>query len=264
MPFDKYGRSSFSSITLELFWLVDLGEIVEAPILLGNIPPRNKAKITVLRFINRFVETVRYITGEYWVEPARYQDLLSYEAFYWDGTTKYPARLTILDTGVGGFKFGTGHPFKIENEKIKELRNLLANESEINASQVFILNSKDACLQEDYRLATVESVTALEITLYKFIRSRGARVNISPQDIDRFIKDVGLTGSIDVVMRILTEGLEQIDNETLSKCKGAITVRNSILHEGLRDVPAIETEQRVVSIEKMIDYLNRTLPKFTS
>jgi hypothetical protein len=259
MPFDKYGKSSFSNIILELPWIVDLNEGVRGPLLLGDIPPRNKAKATVLRFINRFIETARYVTKQYWVEPARYQDLLSYETFYWDGTTKYPARLTFLDTGIGGIRIGAGHPFQIEQGKIEKLKDLLANESELDASQVFILNSKDACLQEDYRLATIESVTALEVILYKFIRFQGRRLKISPKEIDDFIISVGLTGNISVVLKMLTDGLEQIDENTLLTCKGAITTRNKILHEGLRDIAATETEERVVSIEKMVDYLRKLL-----
>jgi hypothetical protein len=263
MPFDKYGRSSFSNISLELDRIVDLSESVGAPLLLGSIPPRNKAKVTVLQFINRFAETARYVTKQYWVEPIRYQDLLSYEAFYWDGWLKYSAGLTLLDIGTGGIRIGTGHPFQIEEAKVKELKSLLANESELDASQVFILNSKDACLQEDYRLAIIESITALEIVLYRFIRLQGKRLKIPRKDIDDFIIQVGLTGNISIVLKMLTEGLEQIDEVTLSKCKGAITTRNKILHEGLRDIAATETEERVISVEKMVDYLNKLLAKIS-
>ena len=259
MAFDKYGKSSFSHIEMKLPWIIDLSKEGRKPLILGDIPPRSKAKETVLRFLNRFIETVRYITEEYWVEPARYQDMLSYEVFYWNGKKRYPARLTMLDTGVGGIRIGTGHPFQLKAEKMQELINILVNELELDASKIFLLNSKDACLQEDFRLAIVEAVTALEIVLYKFIRKRGKKLRIPRDELDNHIINVGLTGNISVVLKMLTEGLEQIDDETLRICRGAIKIRNRVLHEGLREVTSTDTEERIIQIEKMIAYLVRLI-----
>ena len=73
MAFDKYGKSSFSHIEMKLPWTIDISKEGRRPLILGDIPPRSKAKETVLRFLNRFIETVRYITEEYWVEPARFK-----------------------------------------------------------------------------------------------------------------------------------------------------------------------------------------------
>jgi len=259
LKFDKYGKSSFSHITLTLQWIVDFEEKGRSPILLGDIPPRNKAKEIIIQFVNRFIETVRYVTGEYWVEPARYQDLLAYEAFYWDGTKKYPGRLTLLDTGIGGIGIGTGHPFKMKEEKMKELTDLLKNESELEEGLLFILNSKDACLQEDFRLATIEAVTALEIVLYSFIRKQGEKLRISKKELNDFIIEVGLTGNINVVLKMLTKDLVQIEENIIETCKGAITTRNKILHEGLRDIFSTDTENRVIAIEKMLEYLHKLI-----
>lgn len=259
MAFDKYGKSSFSSILMKLPRRIDLSEEGRKPLLLGDIAPRTKAKEIVLRFLNRFIETVRYFTEEYWVEPVRYQDIMSYEVFYWDGKKKYPAALSLLDTGVGGFAIGTGHPFKVKAEKIGELRNILENELKLDASKIFLLNSKDACLQEDFRRAIIEAVTALETVLYKFIRIQGEKLGIPKKDLKGFIVDVGLTGNISIVLKMLTKGLEQIDAETIRKCKGAIKIRNKILHEGFREVTSTDTEERIIAIEKMIAYLKRLI-----
>lgn len=71
IQFDKYGQSSFSSISMKFNWKLDLDERGRTPLLLGvEVPPRMKAKETVIRFLNRFIEAVRYITKEYWVESA--------------------------------------------------------------------------------------------------------------------------------------------------------------------------------------------------
>jgi hypothetical protein len=252
---DKYGKSSFSHIDLTLPWIVDFQERGRKPLLLGDIPPRNKAKEIALRFLNRFIETVRYSTEEYWVASARYQDIMAYEAFYWDGKNKYPAMLVLLDTGVGGIGVGTGHPFQTEQKKIQEIKRILENEEELDSDKIFILNSKDACLQEDFRLAIIEAVAALEIVLYQFIRLQGEKLQVPKDELKGFIVDVGLTGNISVVLKMLTKGLKQIDDDTIGKCKGAIKIRNRILHEGFREITSTDTEERIIAIEKMIEYL---------
>jgi hypothetical protein len=252
---DKYGKSSFSHIDLTLPWIVDLQERGRKPLLLGDIPPRNKAKEIALRFLNRFIETVRYSTEEYWVESARYQDIMAYEAFYWDGKNKYPAMLVLLDTGVGGIGVGTGHPFQIEQKKMQEIKRILENEEELDSDKIFILNSKDACLQEDFRLAIIEAVAALEIVLYQFIRLQGEKLQVPKEELEGFIVNVGLTGNISVVLKMLTKGLKQIDDDTIGKCKGAIKIRNRILHEGFREITSTDTEERIIAIEKMIEHL---------
>lgn len=259
IPFDKYGRSSFSIIEMKIPRTLDLFETGRIPLLLGNIPPRNGAKETVLRFLNRFIETMRYVTEEFWVEPARYQDMLSYKVFYWDGKKRYPAMVSLIDTGVGGFALSSGHPFQIESGKMNELKNILENESELSVDKILILNAKDACLQEDFRLAIIEAVTALEMVLYSFIRRQGNELKIPKENLKRFIIDVGLTGNILVVLKMLTKGFEQIDMDTLRKCKGAIKIRNKVLHEGFRNVTSTDTEERIIAIEKMIAYLNRLM-----
>lgn len=256
IPFDKYGKSSYSLIKIEFPWRIDLSEKGRKPKLLGDVPLRSKAKENALRFLNRFIETVRYVTGKYWVEPARYQDILSSEVIYWDEKKKRRAG-RIFDSGVGEMVFGEGDPFQIEAKKMQKLRNLLENELHLDPSRIFLLNSKDACLQEDYRLAIVEAVTALETVLYKFIRRQGEKLGIAKKDLEHFIVDVGLTGNISIVLKMLTKGLEQIDAEIVRKCKGAIKIRNKILHEGFMKVSSTDTEEKLVAVEKMIAYLNR-------
>lgn len=259
LPFDKYGRASFSSIAMELPWKINLEEKGRKALLLGDAPPRLKAKEIALRFLNRLINTVRYVTEEFWLEPARYQDISSYKVSYRNGKKQYPATVVLLDLGLGGFGTGIGHPlhpFQLEAKKLREIKKILGNELKLDAYRIFLLNSKDACLQEDFRRATIEAVVALETVLYEFIRNRGRKIGITERGLKNFIHDVGLTGNINVVLKILTKDLPQIDEKVISKCKEAITARNKILHEGLTEIPSTQTEQRIVAIEKMIAYLN--------
>lgn len=165
----------------------------------------------------------------------------------------------LIDTGVGGIRIG-GIPFQVKDEKLDELREMLSKELPLDASKILLLNSKDACLQEDFRLAIIEGVAALEMILYNFIKVQGKNLDIAEKELEDFIVKVGLTGNVTIVMKALSKDSEQIDEDTLRKCRGAIRIRNKILHEGLMDVGSTDTEERILAIEKMIDYLQRITP----
>jgi hypothetical protein len=257
LKFDKYGRSSFSSISLKFPWKIDCEEIGRTPLLLSDYPPRKKAKQTVLRFLNRFIDTVRTITNEYWVERARYQDILSYEVFYWDGKNMIPGAKMLMDSGTGGMKINSKAPFQVESDMLDEINKVLLKELRLDPSKILFLNAKDACLQEDFRLAIIESVAALEIVLYNFIRIQGSNLELEEKDLEDMIVKVGLTGNITLIMRMLAKDLEQVDVGVLSRCKGAIKIRNKILHEGLLDIASTETEKQIIAIERMIEYLKK-------
>jgi len=257
--FDKYGRSSFSFVQMKFPYAMDLEEVGRRPLLLKDAAPRNKAKETVLRCLNHFIEAVRFITEAYWMETVRYQDISEYDVSFWDGKNRYPATKWFLDSGAGALKIGVGPPFPIEEEKMKRLGEILLNKSYIESSEIYLLNSKDACLLEDFRLAIIEGVVALEITLYMFIRKQGGKLGIPRARLNSLIKEIGLSGNISVVLKMLTQGLEQVDNETLKKCVGAIKIRNKILHEGLKDVSPKDTEEQIIAIEEMTRYLKKLL-----
>jgi len=258
-PFDKYGKSAKSFIEIEIPFKINLMERGRQSLLLGDSPPKSKEKELVLPFLNRFIETIRYVTQEYWIEPIRYQDITEYKVSYWDGTKVLCEVDSGFSLGIGGVIVGSGHPFVLNDEKMLELKNYLENEYTLDISNILLLNSKDACLQEDFRLATIEAVTALEIVLYRFFRKQSKKLGIPDERLNEFIVNVGLTGNINVVLKMLTKDMEQIDDETIPTCTGAITARNKILHEGLHEVIPNETEKRIISIEKMIAYLKRLI-----
>jgi hypothetical protein len=93
--------------------------------LFGDIPPRYKIRETVLSFLNRFIEVVRCVTREYWIEPMRYQDFDQYAVSYWDGKRVYKGPLVGLDIGVGGVPISSAPPFSEHSPKMDEIRSIL-------------------------------------------------------------------------------------------------------------------------------------------
>lgn len=218
LPFDKYGKSSYNAIRIKIPRKINTLEEGRKSLLFGRDETKFKDKEIALEILNQFIEKVRYVTGAFWMEPIRYQDFSQYTMSYWDGKKEYFTTKIMLGSGVGPVKITTENPFVFEKDKLEKLKKMLENDIEFDLSKIFLLNSKDACLKEDYRLAIIESVIALEITLYDFIRKRGEILEISRNKLEEFIVDVGLTGNFTVVLKMLTEGITRARNRREDYC----------------------------------------------
>jgi hypothetical protein len=260
MQNDKYGRTSFSKVSMNFPRKIPLDADGRLPLFLGPVIPRKIGKEIVVKILNRFIDTVRYTTETFWVEHVTYQDLLSFSAYYFDGKNKYIGNLTLIDTGIGGMRAGNGEAFALSDEKLEKLKNGLKNEAPLDSSAMLLLNAKEACLEENHRLAVIEAVAGLEVILYNFINVQGKILGLPKKDLDNFIMKVGLTGNIKLVLKMMAQGLEQVDDGVLNECTGTITVRNHIMHRGLLEVQPTETENRIVAIEKMVSYLKLITP----
>lgn len=260
--FDKYGLSGFSRMEIKFPWKMPETEKGRQAVLFVDphvSAPRNKNKEIALRFVNRLIEVVRVFYDQFHLRKVSYSDVLSWKQSYWDGRRRVEVGSHMFDHGCGGIRLAMGKPSKKQIEeqktKLKSFRAILKNANPIALDSLFLANAKEACLEEDFRMATVEAVTALEIALYSFIRQRGKEAGISKKELENFIVKVGLTGNFKVVLKMLTEGREQPNDEVIGLCSGAIRTRNKILHEGLRDLSPSNTESRIKNIEEMIAYI---------
>lgn len=78
---------------------------------------------------------------------------------------------------------------------------------------------------------------------------------IDAGSVSNFIHDVGLTGNIKTTLRLIAkEGTELPADSVFASCKGAITVRNAIMHEGRRTVGVSEVGGWIPDIERMIEF----------
>ena len=251
---DKYGRTSYDFLEMKFPYKLSFQEKRDPPILVKEGAPRVKDKELVINCLNRFIEIVKYCTDEFWVEPIRYQDIISYEVSYWDGKDRYTMITYSLDRGIGEIGvFKT--PFKVESRALQSINERLLSNEELEKEKIFRLNAKDAFIQENYKLAIIESVIALEMVLYEFIRLKGEQLDIGKKQIESFIIQVGVYAGIDVVLKILIQDPIEEMQDTISVCKGAITIRNKIMHRGFTDLVANETGEQILTIESMIEFL---------
>jgi len=256
MSIDKYGLFSFSYIEIKIPIEFELFEKGRRLTFFKDVPSRIKDKEIILQFLNRFIEVVKMITEEYWIEPIRYQDILSYTVSYWDGRERYPAGYVALEQGVGDIKVILPSQ-NVNKDEISIISDILENEDEVDLSKLFYLNAKDAFLQEDYRLAIVEAITSFEIILYKFIKKY--HVEIRVKHIEKYIRNKGLRKKFERILYFLKLKNNSIDDKTIKNIMKAIEHRNQILHEGYRKISPDECEIELFSLDKIIQIMKTIL-----
>ena len=177
MYLDKYGVGSYSSLKVLVPKKLNMIEEGRNSVLIAPDMKRLKAQETVVRIVNRFIETAKNVTSEYWVDPIRYNDILDLKAYFLDGEKKYSVKVPKLKT-----KKAVSEDTKGDEEKVKtEIKDALSVDYKFDLSKSFLLNAKDSCSKEDYIRATVEAATALEVALYQAILEQEKQIWNSTQ-----------------------------------------------------------------------------------
>lgn len=260
---DTKGYSSHSYVCMNFSWNINLDEEGRIPtaIISNNIPipPRSKEKELVIETINNFIEVVRFTTENYWISRLKYPDISLFSCYHWDGKKRFDGYTAFLDTGIGGLKVGNGEAFALTDEKMNKLKSFLIEEKPLDSANMLLLYAKKACLEENYRLAIIEAVAGLEVALADFIQFKGSKTTLKKGELNGFIKTFGLYMNLKVTLKLLSQGLEQVDDEVLKCCQSVIEKRNDIMHKGLLEVEAAETEKGVLAIQSMVNYLRKMI-----
>ena len=194
----------------------------------------------------------RIHTKEFYIESISYSDIFEYQIYYRINNKLKQGPFHSITTS-GALTLSSGQPKYAIN--LKDFEKSLINDQEMFLPDVFLLNAKDALFKEDTRRATLEGVIALELVLSEFILKRGMEKGIGEADLKGVLKEIGLTGNLKVSLKFILKDTEIIDDDLLSICKSAITVRNKIVHEGLREILFNDTEERILAIETFINKL---------
>jgi hypothetical protein len=144
----------------------------------------------------------------------------------------------------------------IEEQKYSEIKQLVDSPSLIleRTYDEILLQAKSFFEQENFRMAILEAVIALEIVVSSIIRRLAAEKGISEDDTENFMVNVGLTGELKIVLRLLI--LESLPTEeVMSGCKGAISIRNDIIHRERLSVSQREAEDAINNIEMFINHV---------
>lgn len=150
----------------------------------------------------------------------------------------------------------------IQDQQYSEIRQLVESPESIlsRAYDEILLQAKGFYNQENYRMAILEAVIALEIVISSIIRRLADEKEIQESEIRNFMVDVGLTGIMKVVLKLLIQEALPSD-EVVSGCKGAISIRNDIIHEARLSVSPREALDAINNIETFIRHVQPLLSR---
>jgi len=141
----------------------------------------------------------------------------------------------------------------IEDEKFSEIRQLAESPNLIleRSYDEILLQAKSFFDQENFRMALLEAVIALEIVVSSIISRIATEKGISEGETEDFLVRVGLAYGLEIVLKLLIpESLPR--EEVILGCKGANTIRNGIMHKARLSVSQSEAENAINNIETFI------------
>jgi hypothetical protein len=210
-------------------------------------------------YTNNIIRSYRLVTGETYnngaitqVSNDQFLKLIFYAEIDERGNFTSKPRLIQF---VKKLEFGV-----IEGEKYSEIAHLASSINLITkrSNDEILLQARSFLEQENYRNAVLEAVIALEITVSSIIRKKALEKGITEQETENFMTNVGLKSSIEIVLRLLvSESLPP--EEVLQGCKGAITIRNDIVHRARSSVTQREAQDAIRNVELFINHVRHLL-----
>jgi hypothetical protein len=112
------------------------------------------------------------------------------------------------------------------------------------------------------RAALTEAVSALEVALATFARSpqtakllpTSLRLRLGVESLPRLIERIGLTGSVAVVLPFVVPE-DHLPADVLAACRNAIVDRQTVVHQGQRDVDAVKLRAHLRGLRRLCEVL---------
>lgn len=218
--------------------------------------------------VNKFIESLRVKMGQYWIRPMPKYDSRTQSIGYYSGSIlgmkwrfARGRKWHIVDpdgpdTVKATFHVGKSPDYQQYMDK-SDWESLKQPDYKENNSDIFLLRSHRLCDSRDMRLAFIEGVTALELSIHEFIRERAV---IKPllESVESFY---GL--SLRSQLTVLCAAIGSIPAQQIELSIQAIKIRNQIVHDGF--VPKIANETELYALLKIVSLLtNKGVYKFPS
>lgn len=204
-----------------------------------------KVKEFALKIINKFIKIYTYYDkSSVHLVDLNSEDLFGFNYLY-NGKGSFEINLaggiTITDPLLN---------FRISND----IEVALKNNFDLPFWEELLVNSEQYIYQTNFRHSILESVIALELVVSDFIKEKCKEKNIPDKDAGDFIKDAGLTGNIKTTLKLLINN-DLPEDDLFEKCKAGITIRNSIVHKGRREITRNEAVDTLAANKKLINFL---------
>jgi hypothetical protein len=219
----------------------------------GQLTPDDLERICV--FFNNIIRAYRFVTKETYnngvisqIAKDQFLKLILYGEI--DAHGNFVDRPRSIHF-VRSLEIGT-----IDEETYSEIRRL-AETPDLFLSRSYdeiLLQAKSFFEQENYRMAILEAVIALEIVVSSIIKKLAGEKQIPEDKTEQFLVDVGLAEALDVVLKLLCSDALPAP-EIIAGCKGANSIRNNIIHRACLSVSQREAQDAINNIEAFIQHI---------
>lgn len=205
-----------------------------------------EAEISTLKIINDFIKRYRFYDRDaVHLVPLTREDLFG---------------LNFLSDGRGimsaSFAGGITVVNPLRNHEISnKIEQSVTNKEDIPLWEELLLNAEQYLYQTEFRHSVLESIIALELVVSEFVRKRCQQKGISNKVANNYLKNVGLTGNIEVTLRLLLDNRQLPDQIILQKCKASINIRNAIVHKGRKNILSIDAQDSLKYSKMLINFL---------
>jgi hypothetical protein len=229
----------------------------------GKINLTKLTKMLINKFIyqpvNEFIENLRINFGQFWIRQIPNYDSRNYSLGYY--ASHVLNMKSSLDSGktwkvvdpdsaeVSKVIFRANPPPDYRQLLTEEDWQFLSEHSYSNkSSNVFLIRSHRLCEEGDLRLAFIEGVSALELSIHEFIRSRASSKSLIKSS------EAFYNLPLHTQLTILCSSLEPIPQEQIESSIKAIKIRNKIVHDGIN--PTDDKKTLLYDLLKTVSYLS--------
>ena len=228
--------------------------------------------VLVLQTLNRLLSYVRSRKGQYWLSeyPIDSGQMSSYYVRF-----KAQAR----SGRSPWFRFGPSSIYSmtielvseeryIRHDEWDEIRTFVCGVARTPLARTLLAGAEALAANGHSRSALTEAVTALEVALYAFARHPNAERAFGPRlarrinasSLQHQVEHMGLTGSIRYLLPVILPESD-LPQQVIQGCQEAIAQRQSVVHQGQRDVQTETLRTSLAAIRRMCELLESlTMP----
>jgi hypothetical protein len=227
-------------------------------------------KLTAIR-LNSLIGYARAVKGQYWVEELHF-DEADQGQFY------------IRNHATASFEDGTTYRFNPDSTvtivaQVEEQKRLITAD-EWEMVQTFVLDNartpivgsllasaRELASKGHRRTALIEAVSALELKLHEFARERDKsliperiQIRLESEGLRNLIDKVGLRGAFGTVIPLILNE-QEMPAEIVAQCRGAIEIRNNVVHNGQRNIEEQRLGPILAAIEECCSRFDQLISK---
>lgn len=244
-PEDELGEISFTEFCIDtIIPKASYDEFIEK---------RDKIDLRPLMFpiINKFIQAYRVLGNGSYSRPVIAEDMRFLEVKFPEAVGDEWKGAYLRYNGKGGLVIASSciRSDDIHN-KIKEY---LESDQVRPIYEEFVANAKYFLYKENYRMAIVEVIMALESVLPNFLSKEYGLLGLSNNAIEVKMKKLDLHDMLSFELLLICPA---VDRALVDDVKGSNTIRNKITHQGFKDVSKSDAIKAIEKVSELINYLN--------